>query len=48
MPSYLDPSEARQVIYFALASGVGWIVPKQYIGQVSDEGFKQHPIGLGP
>ena len=35
-------------VYSALASGVGWIVPKQYLGQVGDEGFKQHPIGLGP
>ena len=35
-------------VYSALASGVGWIVPKQYIGQVGDEGFKKHPIGLGP
>jgi peptide/nickel transport system substrate-binding protein len=35
-------------VYSALASGVGWIVPKQYIEQVGDEGFKQRPIGLGP
>jgi peptide/nickel transport system substrate-binding protein len=35
-------------VYSALASGVGWIVPKQYLGRVGDEGFKQHPIGLGP
>jgi peptide/nickel transport system substrate-binding protein len=35
-------------VYSALASGVGWIVPKRYLGQVGDEGFKQHPIGLGP
>lgn len=35
-------------IYSPLASGVGWIVPKQYLGQVGDEGFKQRPIGLGP
>jgi peptide/nickel transport system substrate-binding protein len=35
-------------VYSALASGVGWIVPKQYLGQVGDEGFKKHPIGLGP
>jgi len=34
--------------YSALASGVGWIVPQQYIAQVGDEGFKTHPIGLGP
>jgi peptide/nickel transport system substrate-binding protein len=35
-------------VYSPLASGVGWVVPKQYLGQVGDEGFKQRPIGLGP
>jgi peptide/nickel transport system substrate-binding protein len=35
-------------VYSGLASGVGWIVPKQYIEQVRDEGFQAHPIGLGP
>jgi peptide/nickel transport system substrate-binding protein len=35
-------------VYSALASGVGWVVPKQYLGQVGDEGFQQRPIGLGP
>jgi peptide/nickel transport system substrate-binding protein len=35
-------------VYSALASGAGWIVPKQYLAQVGDEGFKKHPIGLGP
>jgi peptide/nickel transport system substrate-binding protein len=35
-------------VYSALASGAGWIVPKQYLAQVGDEGFKRHPIGLGP
>jgi peptide/nickel transport system substrate-binding protein len=30
------------------ATGAGWIVPKKYIEQVGDEGFKQHPIGAGP
>jgi peptide/nickel transport system substrate-binding protein len=35
-------------VYSGLASGVGWIVPKAYIERVGDDGFKQHPIGLGP
>ena len=34
--------------YGTLASGAGWIVPKKYIEQVGDDGFKKHPIGLGP
>src|SRR5215470_5261626 len=34
--------------YGTLATGAGWIVPKKYIEQVGEDGFKQHPIGLGP
>jgi len=34
--------------YGTLASGAGWIVPKNYVTQVGDEGFRRHPIGLGP
>src|SRR5215510_14748492 len=30
--------------YGTLATGAGWIVPKKYIEQVSDDGFKKHPI----
>jgi peptide/nickel transport system substrate-binding protein len=30
------------------ATGAGWIVPKKYIEQVGDDGFKKHPIGAGP
>ena len=35
-------------VYAGLGSGAGWVVPKAYVEQVGDEGFKQHPIGLGP
>jgi peptide/nickel transport system substrate-binding protein len=35
-------------IYSGLASGAGWVVPKAYVERVGDDGFKQHPIGLGP
>ncbi len=28
--------------------GAGWIVPKKYFEQVGADGFKKHPIGLGP
>lgn len=34
--------------YGTPATGAAWIVPKKYVEQVGDEGFKQHPIGLGP
>src|SRR5262245_16090314 len=34
--------------YGTLATGAAWIVPKKYIEQVGDDGFKKHPIGLGP
>jgi peptide/nickel transport system substrate-binding protein len=34
--------------YGTIVSGAGWIVPKKYVEQVGDEGFKKHPIGLGP
>jgi peptide/nickel transport system substrate-binding protein len=34
--------------YGTLSTGAGWIVPKNYISQVGDEGFRKHPIGLGP
>jgi peptide/nickel transport system substrate-binding protein len=34
--------------YGTLATGAAWIVPKRYLEQVGDEGFRLHPIGLGP
>ena len=34
--------------YGTLATGAAWIVPKRYIEQVGDEGFRRHPVGLGP
>lgn len=34
--------------YGTLATSAGWIVPKKYMEQVGDDGFKKHPIGLGP
>jgi peptide/nickel transport system substrate-binding protein len=54
----LDPHRLRFVlhtpwpdfltVYSGLASGAGWVVPKAYVERVGGEGFKQHPIGLGP
>jgi peptide/nickel transport system substrate-binding protein len=34
--------------YGTFASGAGWIVPKRYMEQVGPDGFKKHPVGLGP
>jgi peptide/nickel transport system substrate-binding protein len=34
--------------FYAGASGAAWIVPKKYIEQVGDAGFKKSPIGAGP
>jgi len=34
--------------YGNVVSGAGWVVPKKYMEQVGPDGFKKHPIGLGP
>jgi peptide/nickel transport system substrate-binding protein len=34
--------------YGTLASAAGWITPKSYFEKVGADGFKKHPIGLGP
>jgi peptide/nickel transport system substrate-binding protein len=34
--------------YGTTATAAGIVVPKQYLQQVGDDGFKKHPIGLGP
>ncbi len=34
--------------FYAGATGAAWVVPKKYIEQVGDEGFKKAPIGAGP
>ena len=34
--------------YGTMATAAGWIVPKKYMEQVGDDGFRKHPIGLGP
>src|SRR5713101_5361606 len=35
-------------VYVTTASAAGWIVPKKYVEQVGDDGFKRAPIGAGP
>ncbi len=34
--------------YGTTATAAGLVVPKHYLQQVGEEGFKKHPIGLGP
>jgi peptide/nickel transport system substrate-binding protein len=36
------------VFYATPATGAAWIVPKTYIERVGEDGFKRHPVGLGP
>src|SRR5215470_13598992 len=34
--------------YGSSATAAGLVVPKKYLEEVGEEGFKKHPIGLGP
>jgi peptide/nickel transport system substrate-binding protein len=34
--------------FYASATGAGWIVPKKYVEQVGEDGFKKAPVGAGP
>jgi peptide/nickel transport system substrate-binding protein len=34
--------------FYATATGAGWIVPRKYLAQVGDDGFKKAPVGAGP
>jgi peptide/nickel transport system substrate-binding protein len=34
--------------YGTTATAAGVVVPKKYLEQVGEDGFKQHPIGMGP
>jgi peptide/nickel transport system substrate-binding protein len=53
-----DPARVRFVLhepwpdfmafYGTLATGAGWVVPKAYMERVGPDGFKKHPVGLGP
>jgi peptide/nickel transport system substrate-binding protein len=43
-----EPWPDFMAFYGTLVTGAGWIVPKKYVEQVGDEGFKKLPIGLGP
>src|SRR5207247_7933649 len=43
-----EPWPDFMAFYGTIVSGAGWIVPRKCVEQVGDEGFKKHPIGLGP
>src|SRR3989454_844229 len=43
-----EPFPDCMAFYGTLTTGAGWVVPKKYVEKVGDEGFKNHPIGLGP
>ncbi len=43
-----EPFPDFMAFYGTLVTGTGWIVPKKYVEKVGDDGFKKHPIGLGP
>jgi peptide/nickel transport system substrate-binding protein len=34
--------------FYASATGAGWVVPKNYVEKVGEDGFKAAPIGAGP
>jgi len=34
--------------FYSSATGAGWVVPKKYVEQVGEEGFKKAPVGAGP
>jgi peptide/nickel transport system substrate-binding protein len=34
--------------FYASGTGAAWIVPKKYVQQVGDDGFKKAPVGAGP
>ena len=43
-----EPWPDFMTYYGTLASAAGWIVPKNYVEKVGNEGFLKHPVGLGP
>ena len=43
-----EPFPDFMAFYGTLSTGTGWVVPKKYVEKVGDDGFKKHPIGLGP
>jgi peptide/nickel transport system substrate-binding protein len=43
-----EPWPDFMTFYGTTASAAGIVVPKKYLTQVGDDGFKKHPVGAGP
>ena len=43
-----EPWPDFMTFYGTTATAAGVVVPKKYLEQVGDDGFKKHPVGLGP
>ncbi|MBI2156282.1 MAG: ABC transporter substrate-binding protein, partial [Candidatus Rokubacteria bacterium] len=43
-----EPWPDFMTFYGTMVAGHGWIVPRKYVERVGDDGFKKHPVGLGP
>ena len=43
-----EPWPDFMTFYGTLVSAAGWITPKNHFEKVGADGFKKHPIGLGP
>lgn len=43
-----EPWPDFMTFYGTFVSGAAWIVPRKYVEQVGVDGFRKHPIGLGP
>src|SRR3989441_1427147 len=43
-----EPWPDFMTFYGTTATAAGIVMPKKYFEQVGDDGFKKHPIGLGP
>ena len=43
-----EPWPDFMTFYGTTASAAGLVLPKKYVTQVGDDGFKKHPIGAGP
>jgi peptide/nickel transport system substrate-binding protein len=44
----IEPWPDFLTFYGTMVAGAGWIVPRKYVEQVGDDGFKKRPVGLGP
>ena len=43
-----EPWPDFMTFYGTTATAAGIVVPKKYLTQVGDDGFRKHPIGAGP